>query len=123
MSIDLGKTIRDARRAAGLTSTELAIAVGKDASQVSRWENNVHRPTGESVERLIEVLGLDAAEVYRALAAPAVERVPMTVPEAIRADQTLCPEAKVKLLGLYLLLQRVGGGEVRPPVRRLRSSA
>lgn len=63
---DLGAMIRDARAAAGMTGRQLAVAVDRDPAAISRWEANTGRPTGETVQRLIEVLGLDPAEVYAA---------------------------------------------------------
>jgi transcriptional regulator with XRE-family HTH domain len=57
----VGKKIRARRKELGFkTQADLAVAVGTDASRVSRWESGEEQPRGFRA-RLIEVLGVDRA--------------------------------------------------------------
>lgn len=49
---EIGKTIRDQRKSAGLTQAALAEAVGLEAETISRMENGVRLP---SIEKLVEI--------------------------------------------------------------------
>lgn len=61
----LAANVRDARKAAGLTQHELAIALGRgDAMTVSRWERGEHKPSDESLLALARVLDRPVAWFY-----------------------------------------------------------
>jgi transcriptional regulator with XRE-family HTH domain len=51
--------IRQARRRAGMTQTELAGRVGTTQSAVARWERGASRPTVERLQALVEACGLE----------------------------------------------------------------
>ena len=60
----LGTNLRTAREEQGLTQHELALAVGSQAFQISRWENGLHRPKDAMLATLAEVLRVDLAWLY-----------------------------------------------------------
>ena len=53
-----GELIREARRRAGLTQSELAGRAGTTQSAVSRWERGRAEPGLDTLRRLAEVCGL-----------------------------------------------------------------
>lgn len=54
-----GWLIREARRRAGLTQTELATRLDTTQSAVARWEARSHEPAFATVARAIRACGLD----------------------------------------------------------------
>lgn len=65
-TMTLGQRVKAARTAAGLTQHELAVAVGSQSFEVSRWENGRHRPTDEKLEALADALGIERAALEHA---------------------------------------------------------
>jgi transcriptional regulator with XRE-family HTH domain len=59
-----GQRIRDARQAAGLTQAQLALALGVDQANVSRWERGMLSPRDDRRARIAEILGVDAASLF-----------------------------------------------------------
>ena len=49
--------IRAARKAAGLSQTELAEKIGVVQSNVCRWERGAHRPQIDTLKKIAEALG------------------------------------------------------------------
>lgn len=65
LAATVGRNIRTARKTAGLTQHELAVALGRgDAMTVSRWERGEHTPSGEYLVNLAEVLHCQVADFY-----------------------------------------------------------
>lgn len=65
LAATLGRNIRAARRDAGLTQHELAVALGRgDLMLVSRWERGEHRPNDENLLALANVLKRDVPWFY-----------------------------------------------------------
>ena len=78
MFADLGSALRLLREAAGLTQAELAQKAGMGKSQLSKYENGKELPKLETLERLLEVLDTEPADLvlYRApLEAPGRDRL------------------------------------------------
>lgn len=109
MSTDVGALIAHARDQAGLSPTDLAKILNVAQSTVSRWESNGARPTKEHPQRLIEVLGLDPDEFYRALGTTPAPTGTADVEDAIRADRQLNGAEKWQLLSLYRHFGSTGG--------------
>lgn len=101
MSKDVGSLIRAARERAGLSPAELARLIGRNPSAVSRWERNQGRPSEEAPQRLVEVLGLNPDEFYRALGATPEPVAAFDVESAVRADPHLSAGEKAQVLNLY----------------------
>ena len=55
-----GLLIREARRQAGLTQTELAARIGTKQSVVSRWERGVDTPRVDTLGRILQACGFEA---------------------------------------------------------------
>lgn len=63
--LDVGSTIRDARRRAGLTQAGLAERLGTTQSSVARWERGATSPTVATLERIAGALGSALAVTLR----------------------------------------------------------
>ncbi len=61
----LGRRIADARRAQGLSQSQLARALTVAHMTVSRWERGVYAPTVRIVPTLAKLLGLKPSELMR----------------------------------------------------------
>lgn len=55
LAVEIGKTIRKQRKAAGMTQAMLAEAIGLESETVSRIENGIRLP---SIEKLVEIADL-----------------------------------------------------------------
>lgn len=65
LAATFARNIRTARKSAGLTQHELAVALGRgDAMTVSRWERGEHRPSDEYLIALSDVLGVSVADLF-----------------------------------------------------------
>ncbi|HYD02565.1 MAG TPA: helix-turn-helix transcriptional regulator [Phycisphaerales bacterium] len=69
MSTTLGRLVREAREAAGLTVAQLADMAGIDRPMIYRIEDEEVVGGADTQERLADALGIDPAEVLRAAAA------------------------------------------------------
>lgn len=58
-----GATIREIRRARGMTQEEFAEAVGTSRFMVNRWEAGVHRPNLDSLKKIAAVAGRPLGEI------------------------------------------------------------
>ncbi|MGW7281763.1 helix-turn-helix transcriptional regulator [Streptomyces sp. NPDC054844] len=58
-----GATIREIRRARGMTQEEFAEAVGTSRFMVNRWEAGVHRPNIDSLKKIAAVVGRPPGEI------------------------------------------------------------
>ena len=55
----LGCRIAAHRKAAGLSQTELALCIGTQKSEISRWENGHRHPSEEAIGRIADALNVD----------------------------------------------------------------
>ena len=60
----LGKRIKDARKAKGLTQDQLAKMLGIGTSNISYMETGKFAPSIENFEKLVEILGVEPYELY-----------------------------------------------------------
>jgi transcriptional regulator with XRE-family HTH domain len=51
--------IRNARRRAGVTQSELASRLGKSQSEIGRWERGEVKPSFETLQRVVRACGLE----------------------------------------------------------------
>ena len=58
------KNLKEARKTAGLTQTELAEKIGCTQKDVSRWENGKHNPSLEIAEKLARALGRTIEDLF-----------------------------------------------------------
>jgi transcriptional regulator with XRE-family HTH domain len=63
--LDPHRLIREARRLAGLTQSELASRVGTTQSVISRWERGEDSPRVETIARILRACGFEADLVFR----------------------------------------------------------
>lgn len=58
MDISLGERIKEIRKMKGISQEELAHLCDISPGAVSKWENNLSRPSGNNLEKLIAALGI-----------------------------------------------------------------
>ena len=61
--MNLGENIKQARKAAGMTQTQLADILGVYAKDISRWENNVLTPNTLTFAKICKALGASSDEL------------------------------------------------------------
>lgn len=61
--MDLGKKLKDARVAAGLTQVQLANILNVEQKDISRWERNDRTPNVITFGRICEAVGASADEL------------------------------------------------------------
>lgn len=59
------QALREWMEAKGISSTDLARALGVSAMAISRWRNGIDMPASGNWPALAEVLGVDQAEIAR----------------------------------------------------------
>jgi len=64
MPVFFGETIRNARKALGLTQRQLSDRLGVSNTSVSNWEKGLSRPDADMVQKLCAVLHLQANDFY-----------------------------------------------------------
>lgn len=60
----LSQNLQRARAMKGLTQMELAIKIGTEPMQISKWERGKHRPSDERLLALARILGVDLPWLY-----------------------------------------------------------
>jgi len=55
--MDVGATIRAARKAEGISQAQLAESIGSTQPQVSAWERGTRSPKASDLQRIAEALG------------------------------------------------------------------
>lgn len=64
ISRQIGRNLKRARVARGLTQRELAEMIGTDSFQVSRWERGANRPKDDTLHALGEALAVQLSSFY-----------------------------------------------------------
>lgn len=96
----LGVELREARKRAGLSQEELATAIGRTKSHVSRWENGRLIPTETDTAQVLQALGVQGSDRTNLLAlardaldpdwlAPGVDRQLAALAEYERTAQSI----------------------------------
>lgn len=60
---NIGKRIRDARKAAGMTQAELADKLGISYQGITQWENGLRNPKYESLCKIADAIGITVGEL------------------------------------------------------------
>lgn len=93
-----GDLIREARRRAGLSQSELAIRAGTAQSGIARWESGRTAPSLEDVRRLVRLCGYDleiSVVPYDDSDLAQAERLlPLTPSERVERHQRLTPQLR-----------------------------
>ncbi len=58
--MNIHDNIKNARIKAGLTQTELALAIGVTQKEISRWETGTRTPQAETIASICKVLNVSA---------------------------------------------------------------
>ena len=83
-----GDIIRDARLRAGLSQTELGERVGRDRTQIARWERHAVAPSLETLRELVQACGYDLSL--------RLERLDRSDDDALRAALLLSPQERLE---------------------------
>ena len=70
MPVFFGETIRNARKALGLTQRQLSDRLGVSNTSVSNWEKGLSRPDADMIQKLCVILHLQANDFYGTTEAP-----------------------------------------------------
>lgn len=89
----LGRRIRDARKAKGMTQEQLASALYVSRQTVSSWENDRSQPDYETMMRLMKLLEADAFPKEDAPAKPEEKSAPLPLEQPEQGEQ---PETQPK---------------------------
>ena len=91
-----GDIIRDARLRAGLSQTDLGERVGRDRTQIARWERHAVAPSLETLRELVQACGYDLSL--------RLEPLNRSDDEVLRAALMLSPQERLQ----RMLKQRSG---------------
>jgi len=84
MPVFFGETIRNARKALGLTQRQLADTLGVANTSVSNWEKGLSRPDADMIQKLCACLHLQANDFYGTKEANAESSRPLITDEDIK---------------------------------------
>jgi transcriptional regulator with XRE-family HTH domain len=100
---DLGDFIRIQRQLSQLSLRQLADLSDISNAYLSQLERGLYQPSAQVLKSLAGALELSAEELYRraGLLDEEGEAPPPSVEEAIRLDESLTPEQKEALIGVY----------------------
>ena len=89
----LGRRIREARKAKGMTQEQMASALYVSRQTVSSWENDRSQPDYETMMRLMKLLEVEASPKEDAPAKPAEKSAPLPPEQPEQGEQ---PETQPK---------------------------
>jgi transcriptional regulator with XRE-family HTH domain len=98
---DLGEFIRTQRRLAHLSLRQLSGLADVSNAYLSQLERGLYRPSAHVLKNIADALELSAEELYRRAGLLADKESTADVESAIRLDDTLTPEQKEALIGVY----------------------
>ena len=99
---DLGDFIRTQRRLAHLSLRQLSEIADVSNAYLSQLERGLYRPSAHVLKSIADALELSAEELYRRAGLLADDDIPAAdVEAAIRLDDSLTPEQKEALIGVY----------------------
>lgn len=114
-SAALGRILRDARRAGGISQRRLAIRTGVAAPAISRIENGHESPSFERFASLMAALGFEPSVELREL--PGSEADPVH----LAAESQLTPSERLESLFSWMKFgDRLARAELRPLADRVR---
>ncbi len=64
MSLNFSATIREARKARGLTQQQLAQQLGVKNTTISNWEKSLSKPGPDMIDQLCRVLGIQPGALF-----------------------------------------------------------
>ncbi len=103
---DLGEFIRQQRERTNLSLRRLAEKAGVSNPYLSQIERGLKRPSAEILTRISRALEISSNSLYRRAGLIDEDLAPVSVFEAIEADERLTGEQKKVLLDMYRTLVR-----------------
>jgi repressor LexA len=96
--MSVGKQIKKAREAAGLTQKELGRRLGVTSSAVANYENGISHPREDIFVGLIKVLGVDANYFYFESLSSALEKEPVFYSENEKLQKYIALDAHGRIV-------------------------
>jgi len=112
----VGQRLTEARRARGVTATDLASIVGLSAQSLSKYENSHQVPRHETVEHLASALGLPRKYFFRPMPASGDHR-PVFWRSKLSAQSVDLDRAGVRLEWLKEIIDYLGAYFDFPPLK------
>jgi transcriptional regulator with XRE-family HTH domain len=109
---DLGAFIRQQRERTNLSLRRLADKAGISNPYLSQIERGLKKPSAEILTRLSRALEISANTLYRRAGLIDEDLAPVSVFEAIEADERLDGDQKKVLLDMYRALVRSNGATI-----------
>ena len=106
---DLGEFIRQQRERTNLSLRRLAEKAGISNPYLSQIERGLKKPSAEILTRISRALEISANSLYKRAGLIDEDLAPVSVFEAIEADERLTGEQKKLLLDMYRTLVRAQG--------------
>ena len=106
---DLGEFIRQQRERTNLSLRRLAEKAGISNPYLSQIERGLKKPSAEILARISRALEISANSLYKRAGLIDEDLAPVSVFEAIEADERLTGEQKKLLLDMYRTLVRAQG--------------
>jgi transcriptional regulator with XRE-family HTH domain len=112
---ELGGFIRQQRERANLSLRRLADKAGISNPYLSQIERELRKPSAEVLKKLSRALEISANSLYRRAGLIDEDLAPVSVFEAIEADERLNGDQKRVLLDMYRALVRYDGSATENP--------
>ena len=108
---EFGAYLRNRREELGLSTRQLAAAVGIDMAQIVRWEQGkVAFPRADLIEHVAAALKVPTVDLLTLVGYPITRKLPSLRPYMRATYKDLPPEAVDELEALVAKLQRKHGG-------------
>lgn len=100
MAYDIGKRIKAAREAAGLSAKELADKIGISQTRLSNWEQGINRPMADHIAVIASALGVSTDTLLGTTSqAASVDIITLQ-----RGMKNMSPEEQKKLVEMARLM-------------------
>ncbi|MEA3503001.1 MAG: XRE family transcriptional regulator [Actinomycetota bacterium] len=107
--MSIGSRIAEARRARGMTQSDLAEVIAKDASAVSRLERGERRVSSYELGLIADELGVSMNRILGIESAPTSMALAARVQEAVTSDEAKTALADVRyMLDVEAILDQIG---------------
>ena len=110
MDTSLGERIKEIRKMKGISQEELAHMCEVSPGAVSHWENDLSRPTGTNIEKLLSALGISESTLF----SPSTEIIPSNeiLRELLEVVSTFEPNAQKMFLEFAKVYERSFGTDL-----------
>jgi transcriptional regulator with XRE-family HTH domain len=108
VGVEVGSRLREARKRAGLTQTQLAEAADLALETVSRVERGVQSPTVDNLQTMARVLGTSLATLVGEGGEAPIEQLPPEVGRIVHVLREETPEQQRRIRRIVELILACG---------------